>query len=935
MATITVTNTNDSGAGSLRQAVLDANATFEADTIKFAIADDAVIVLTTGELAVTGPLIIDGDMDGDHKADVTLSGNDASRIISAGAEIGGFANLGLYSLTLENGHGTDGGAVYMGSGALKLTDTTVRDSYASANGGGVMVKAGQLFMTTSLLTGNTAHGGGGGLYAGNATLTNSTVHANSADGDGGGIKVAGGLTLLNSTVTGNMADADGGANAPPVPHGGGIAVSAFGGLTPTVTITNSVVAENSSSALLSGATDNVLGTVTTAKNSAFGGFVTITTDTNSQMGVTDAGLGALQDNGGATQTRDIASIYSVLFNRGDNYAAHLLATDANGDSRVEHLLVDIGATEFQGALPFKVTTASDVVDAHDGLTSLREALSFVGLADTPATITFDASLAGQTITLSSELALTQDVAINGDINGDDKADITISGGDTTRIFNITGAETDIDLVSLTLEHGRTVSSTSAPGGAAVNFSGHSLDVMNTTMRDNHADGRGGAIFSLAPYRADSFLLAGGAPVSLVNCLLTGNIAGGSGGAIYTVDSALLMKNSTVDGNQAARYGGIGFGSGFGALDVRNSTITRNQSGGLGSGTTGWQIKIHNTVIAENIGSNGASLDITSRTLFWASNCIFGTAPAPMSGSSNNVIGVMDVGLGELLDNGGAVLTRSPLDGSFLIDKGLAGILPADTFDLDHDGNTTEALPLDGRGRLRLVGGSLDVGAVEQTVNEHIRGTADANHIYGGLGKDLIEGLGGADTLDGGGGKDTLTYASSKTGVTVDLLAGTGLGGDAQGDIISGFESLTGSSKSDTLIGDAAANRISGAAGNDRIDGGGGVDHLFGAAGADTFVLANLKTSHDVIKSFVAGEDHLEVSAALFGGGLTAGVALTDAQLWLSTDGLAHDRSDRFILDTLTGDLFFDANGSNKGSHVLIAHFDGGIPALSTADVLIV
>ena len=54
-----------------------------------------------------------------------------------------------------------------------------------------------------------------------------------------------------------------------------------------------------------------------------------------------------------------------------------------------------------------VTTAADVVDANDGVTSLREALaaamSGVTAADGTYTITFDRSLAGKSITLNSEL----------------------------------------------------------------------------------------------------------------------------------------------------------------------------------------------------------------------------------------------------------------------------------------------------------------------------------------------------------------------------------------------------------------------------------------------------------------------------------------------------------------------------------------------------
>ena len=61
-ATLTVTTTNDAGAGSLRQAILDANAAPEADVIAFAIAGGGphLIALATRLPDITQPLTIDG-----------------------------------------------------------------------------------------------------------------------------------------------------------------------------------------------------------------------------------------------------------------------------------------------------------------------------------------------------------------------------------------------------------------------------------------------------------------------------------------------------------------------------------------------------------------------------------------------------------------------------------------------------------------------------------------------------------------------------------------------------------------------------------------------------------------------------------------------------------------------------------------------------------
>ena len=70
-------------------------------------------------------------------------------------------------------------------------------------------------------------------------------------------------------------------------------------------------------------------------------------------------------------------------------------------------------------------------------------------------------------------------------------------------------------------------------------------------------------------------------------------------------------------------------------------------------------------------------------------------------------------------------------------------------------------------------------------------------------------------------------------MTVDLAAGTGLGGDAAGDTLFGIEGLVGSAYNDLVTGDANANTIFGLAGDDTLYGGVGNDDLWGGDGNDT------------------------------------------------------------------------------------------------------
>jgi Ca2+-binding RTX toxin-like protein len=105
-------------------------------------------------------------------------------------------------------------------------------------------------------------------------------------------------------------------------------------------------------------------------------------------------------------------------------------------------------------------------------------------------------------------------------------------------------------------------------------------------------------------------------------------------------------------------------------------------------------------------------------------------------------------------------------------------------------------------------------------------------IDGGAGNDTLIGNAGPDTMIGGAGIDTLSYAGSSAGVLVRLAFGTGIRGDAEGDIFSGFENLIGSAHVDELTGTDGANTIAGGAGADTIKGAGGSDTLIGGAGND-------------------------------------------------------------------------------------------------------
>ena len=117
-------------------------------------------------------------------------------------------------------------------------------------------------------------------------------------------------------------------------------------------------------------------------------------------------------------------------------------------------------------------------------------------------------------------------------------------------------------------------------------------------------------------------------------------------------------------------------------------------------------------------------------------------------------------------------------------------------------------------------------------NDDLEGDAHANRLRGGKGDDHLHGGAGADWLDGGEGIDTIYYWESDAGVTVNLLEGSARGGHAEGDVITGVETVSGSDYGDVLMGDNKDNTFYGYTGDDEIRGNDGDDRLSGGAGAD-------------------------------------------------------------------------------------------------------
>ena len=274
---ITVINTNDSGRGSLRQALTDAH---DGDFISFAtVLHGQTITLTSAELVIDKNITINGP--GPVMLAVSRSSNTFFRIfhllpahtvtiqgltISGGgvgySDAGGgilndHATLTVSNCTINhNGSAYAGGGIFNdgsnGNATLTIVNSSVSNN-SSPFGGGIVSDVGDqgsatLTIFNSAVNNNISTNGspphdfgsaGGIANSGVATVTSSTISGNSASNDGGGILSAGTLTITSSTISDNLSGGFGQNNYPG--RGGG--VRNFG----TLTIVNSTVSGNTAS----------------------------------------------------------------------------------------------------------------------------------------------------------------------------------------------------------------------------------------------------------------------------------------------------------------------------------------------------------------------------------------------------------------------------------------------------------------------------------------------------------------------------------------------------------------------------------------------------------------------------------------------------------------------------------------------------------------
>lgn len=798
-----VTNTNDSGEGSLRQAILNANAIAGANTITFAgsVFTDATpdtITLTSGRLTITDDVTIQGT----GANQLTVSGNNASNVFSI-LNIGTDATID--ALTITGGNGNPGsfgfGGAIRNDSNLTITNSTISNSQAF-NGGGIG-NTGTLTIINSTISGNSAVGNsGGGIVNSSGTLTiiNSTISGNTADRIGGGIgSFNGSTTIISSTITNNTSK----NIQNDVAGGGGI----FSNDNPTVQ--NTIIAGNFD---LSNQAPDISGAVTGNANNLIGSLTGAsgTIGTGSDITFASAGitninqvLAALANNGGATQTHALVT-GSAAINAGNNALVPSgVTTDQRGTgfNRISGGTVDIGAYEVQNNNP---TATNDSVTTNEDNAVNGNVLTNDTDPDTSDILTVsavngNAADVGNQITLLSGALLTLNANGTFGYNPNSQFESLAAGATTSDSFNYTISDgnggTSTATVNLTING---VNDAPTLANAIADQTTLEDGFFSFTVPDNtFADVDAGDSLTYNATLANGNLL----PTWLSFNANTRNF---SGTPDDPNNGTISIKVTATDTSNAS------------ANDTFNLTVTPvNDAPVAGDDSASANQNTPLTLLSADLLANDTDVDSSTLSISAVSNGVNGSVS--LNGSGN----VVFTPTANFTGNGSFNYTVS-------------------------DGN-----------------GGTDVAMVTVAIGVNLNGTNNNDNLNGTSGNDIINGLNAQDTISGNAGNDNLVGDNGDDllygGTGNDtLLGGNGqdtLSGDAGNDRLegdNGDDKLYGGDGNDSLIGGNGQDLLVGGGGNDFLDGDKGDDNLTGGTGSDIFVLEKA-AGRETITDFSLGQ----------------------------------------------------------------------------------
>ncbi|MDG2128252.1 MAG: hypothetical protein P8K08_09690 [Fuerstiella sp.] len=330
----------------------------------------------------------------------------------------------------------------------------------------------------------------------------------------------------------------------------------------------------------------------------------------------------------------MSSPFPQLLGRGLRFAITRLQAKSRSSRRQRFSAV---ASAIEVVEERRVLSAFTVLNLNDsGQGSLRDAIAAANANPGADLIHFQRRLGGTIHLTTGQMEITDALTIRG--NGARR--LTISGNETSRIFQMEGTETDVEIKDLTIANGRhtmkdDIGIILTRGGGILNDGGN-LTLSRVTMRNNKAIDINDPVVSSDVVGGGAVANTGNGRLTATHCRFIGNVVSGGlryafGGAIANVsDSIAVINNSVFVRNEAmggsTSYGGAIGNFGSSQLTVSGSTFRSNTARALDSLTASAQEAFGGAIATRpgTVVSSGSTTTI-DRSLFIGNRALGGAA----------------------------------------------------------------------------------------------------------------------------------------------------------------------------------------------------------------------------------------------------------------------------------------------------------------------
>ncbi|XP_064388865.1 uncharacterized protein LOC135336917 [Halichondria panicea] len=497
-----------------------------------------------------------------------------------------------------------GGAINVESGSVSISNnTTLTNNTADGSGGAIRVQSGNLNIFDSNLTNNRAKIWGGAINvdSGNVSISGSTLTNNIATMNGGAIDASSSsiVSIFNSILRNNTADGSGGAF--------GVTSSS------RVTISDSNLTKNG--AKISGGVINVdLGSVSISDSTLTNNIATmnggaIDASSSSIVSIFNSILrnNTADGSGGAfgvTSSSRVTISDSNLTKNGAKISGGVINVDLGSVSISDSTLTNNIATMNGGAIDASFSSIVSIFNSILRNNTADESGGAFGVTS------------GSRVTISDSNLTNNRAKIWGGAINVESGSVSISNNTTLTNNTADGSGGAIGVQSgnLNIFDSNLTNNRAKIWGGVINVDSGNVSISGSTLINNSAIMYGGPVYNIAAMNGGAIDASSSSIVSIFNSILRNNTADGSGGAIGVQSGNLNIFDSNLTNNRANIWGGA-INVDSSRVSISDSILTDNTAdyGGAIDASSSIMFIFNSTLTNNSAKRNGGAIGVTSNS----------------------------------------------------------------------------------------------------------------------------------------------------------------------------------------------------------------------------------------------------------------------------------------------------------------------------------